>query len=172
MPEKRETVADLTMDAVSEAVMIGRDGDVKTARRRLLAVWQDVGVLGDPFYRCTIAHYLADLYESPAESLVWDIRALDAADALTEQRVQNHHASLRVDAFYPSLHLNLADDFRRLAAFQAASHHIVQATAHVSALPDDAYGDMIRTAIRDVTTAIAAHDTAPRPSHPGGAAAG
>ena len=57
---------------------------------------------------------MADLYEDPAQALAWDIRALDAVDALTDQRVQEHHAALQVARFYPSLHLNLADNYRRL----------------------------------------------------------
>ncbi|MGW8554845.1 DNA polymerase III subunit beta family protein [Streptomyces tubercidicus] len=49
----------------------------------------------------------------PAQALAWDARALDAADAATEQRVQEHHAGLHIADFYPSLHLNLADNYHR-----------------------------------------------------------
>ena len=124
-------------------------------------------MVGDPFHRCTLAHYLADLYEDPAESLVWDVRALDAADALTEQRAQQHHASLHVAGFYPTLHLNLADDFRRLGAFPAAAEQINEAEKHTSALPAEPYGDTIRTAIREMAQAIAGHDTTRRAFAPG-----
>ena len=55
----------------------------------------------------------ADLYPDAAVALIWDVRALDAAEALTDQWAQEHDASLQVAGFYPSLHLNynLADDF-------------------------------------------------------------
>lgn len=115
----------------------------------------------------TLAHYLADLYDDPAESLVWDVRALDAADALTDERAREHHESLRVAGFYPSLHLNLADDFRRLGSFRAATEHLDRAQDHLSALPDDPYGDTIRTAVHEMRRAITDRDTAQRASAPG-----
>ncbi|QFU85391.1 hypothetical protein [Amycolatopsis sp. YIM 10] len=155
-----------TMEAISAAVNLGREGDVVSARRDLLTVWQEIGAAGDPFHRCTLAHYLADLYDDPAESLVWDVRALDAADALTDERAQQHDASLQVAGFYPSLYLNLADNFRRLGAFRAAAEHIGHAEQHTSALPDGPYGDTIRTAIREVSQAITDRDTTRRASAP------
>ncbi|UGT45649.1 hypothetical protein LTV02_10240 [Nocardia yamanashiensis] len=158
---------DPTMEAIGAAVGIGRAGDVESARRDLLAIWEQIGVAGDPLHRCTLAHYLADLYEDPAESLVWDVRALDAADALTDDRAQQHHAGLQVAGFYPSLHLNLADNFRRLGAFHAAADHIDDAEQHTAALADGPYGDTIRTAIHEVKQAIANRDTARRASAPG-----
>lgn len=160
------TAADPTMTAITAAVTLGREGDLTGARAELLAIWGEVGVLGDPFHRCTLAHYLADLYADPAEALVWDVRALDAADALTDQRAQEHDASLQVAGFYPSLHLNIADNLRRLAAFDLAAEHVRKATARSGALPDGPYGDMIRTAIGGVRDAITARDTTPRSTSP------
>lgn len=164
-----ETTAtpDPTMQAISEAVIRGRAGDTESARRDLLAVWQQIGVAGDPFHRCTLAHYLADLYEDPANALIWDVRALDAADGLTDERAQEHHASLQVAGFYPSLYLNIADNLRRLSAFEAAAEHISNAKQHTSALSDDAYGNTIRTAIDEVHQAIGNRDTTRRASAPG-----
>ncbi|KLL96928.1 hypothetical protein NJ76_07690 [Rhodococcus sp. IITR03] len=158
---------DPTMDAISAAVLRGRDGDTESARRDLLSLWERIGAAGDAFHRCTLAHYLADLYDDPAESLVWNVRALDAADALTDGRAQRHHDTLRVAGFYPSLYLNLADDFRRLGSFRAAAEHLDRGQDHMSALPDDPYGDTIRTAVHEVRQAIADRDTAPRASAPG-----
>src|SRR5690606_13414523 len=122
---------------------------------------------GDVFHRCTLAHYLADLYDVPAESLVWDVRALDAAVVLTDERAREHHESLRVAGFYPNLHLNLADHLRRLGTLLAATEHLDRAQDPLSALPDDPYGDTIRTAVHEVRRAIADRDTAPRASAPG-----
>lgn len=160
---------DSTTEAIGKAVLLGREGDTESARRDLLAIWSQIGVAGDPFHRCILAHYLADLYESPAEALIWDVRALDAADALTDERAQQHHASLQVAGFYPSLHLNIADNLRRLGAFDSAAEHINNADQHVSALPGDAYGDTIRTAISEVRKAIENRDTERRASAPGAA---
>lgn len=161
--------SDSTMKAIGHAVTRGQEGDTDTARRTLLALWQQIGAVGDPFHRCTLAHYLADLYDNPAEALIWDVRALDAADALTDERTQLHDASLQVAGFYPSLHLNIADNLRRLAAFDTAAAHIRTADQRASALPDNAYGNLIRTAIREVQQAILNQDTARRASAPGAA---
>ncbi|GLY67311.1 hypothetical protein [Amycolatopsis taiwanensis] len=164
------TSSDPIMDAIGEAVTAGRAGDTTAARAQLLSLWASIGVNGDPLHRCTLAHYLADLYDDPAQALAWDVRALDAADALTDQRVQEHHAGLRIAGFYPSLHLNLADNYRRLGSFAAARTQITAARECSSALAQDPYGDLIRTAIDEVDEAIAKHDSTPRASAPGPAA--
>ncbi|TPQ21562.1 hypothetical protein [Streptomyces sporangiiformans] len=161
---------DPTMKAIGEAVTEGRAGDIASARHKLLGLWSAIGVTGDPLHRCSLAHYLADLYEDPAQALAWDVRALDAADAVTEQRVQEHHASLHIAGFYPSLHLNLADNYRRLGSFEAATEHINAATEQAPDLPQDPYGDLLRGAIQEVAEAIAGRDRTRRTSAPGSSA--
>ncbi|OZD01199.1 hypothetical protein CH275_21030 [Rhodococcus sp. 06-235-1A] len=165
------TAPDRTMDAISKAVTLGRSGDTAAARRELLALWQQIGAAGDPFHRCTLAHYLADLCETPAEALIWDTRALDAADTLSDERARRHHSSLSVAGLYPSLHLNIADNLRRSGAFDIAAEHLHLAEQHAAALTDDAYGVMIRTAITEVHEAARRHDTTRRPSAQGTVAA-
>lgn len=158
---------DPTMEAIGQAVTEGRTGDILSARHKLLNLWSAIGVIGDPLHRCSLAHYLADLYEDPAQALAWDVRALDAADAVTEQRVQEHDASLHIAGFYPSLHLNLADNYRRLGSFNAASEHINAANERAPSLAQDAYGASLRTALNEVAVAISRRNTAKRPSAPG-----
>jgi hypothetical protein len=152
------------MEAIGQAVIEGRTGNTISARQKLLDLWSAIGVIGDPLHRCSLAHYLADLYEDPAQALAWDVRALDAADAVTEQRVQEHHASLHIAGFYPSLHLNLADNYRRLGSFDAATEHINAAKEHAPNLRQDAYGAFLRTALDEVAEAISRRDTTKRPS--------
>ncbi len=164
------TSPDTTMEAIGQAVAEGRAGDIVSARQKLLALWSTIGVTGDPLHRCTLAHYLADLYQEPAQALAWDIRALDAADAVTEQRVQQHNACLHIAGFYPSLHLNLADNYRRLGSFDAATGHITAAKEHAPSLPRDGYGAFLRTALDEVAEAISRRDIAKRASAPGPAA--
>ncbi|PRX48265.1 hypothetical protein B0I33_10479 [Prauserella shujinwangii] len=161
------TSADPIMAAIGAAMAEGRAGNTAAARTRLLSLWEMIGVEGDPLHRCTLAHHLADLHDDAAEALAWDVRALDAATALTDRRVQEAGANLRVAGFAPSLHLNLADDYRRLGSFAAAREHIEAARERSPALPDDSYGDLIRRAIGEVADAIADRDTAPRASAPG-----
>lgn len=159
------TTTDTVMARITEAVTDFRAGATDPAREALLALWTEIGAAGDPLHRCSLAHYLADTYDDPAEALVWDVRALDAADALTDSRAQAYHDSLRVAGFYPSLHLNLADNFRRLGAFPAATRHLTAATTHLDDLPDDDYGTTIRTILTEVAAAVAAADTTRRPTH-------
>jgi hypothetical protein len=155
------------MEAIGQAVIEGRAGDIATARQKLLNIWSTIGATGDPLHRCSLAHYMADLCEDPAQALAWDIRALDAADSLTDQRVQEHHTALQVAGFYPSLHLNLADNYRRLGSFEAATEHINAAHEHAQNLPQDAYGAMLRTAIEQVAEAITQRNSTKRASAPG-----
>lgn len=155
-------MTDPTTTAILTAVGTGRDGDADAARSTLLDLWTTIGPAGDPFHRCTLAHYLADLYDDPAEALAWNIRALDAADALTDDRVRRHHDALRIAGFYPSLYLNLADDYRRLGSFRTAAEHLARARQHAPALGPDPYGDLIRGAIDGVGAAIERGDTSKR----------
>lgn len=160
--------ADPVMQRISEAVVAARSGvDVDGPRSALLALWTEITAGGDPLHRCTLAHYLADLYEDPARALIWDVRALDAADVLTDGRARDHHAGLSVAGFYPSLHLNLADNLRRLGSFAAAAEHLDAARDRSSALPDDDYGRLIRAAIDGVGEAVGRRSTEPRPTAPG-----
>ncbi|MFC8570490.1 hypothetical protein ACFUIW_32525 [Streptomyces sp. NPDC057245] len=166
-PTDTATATDPTMDAIARAVTEGRTGAAASARQKLLTLWATIGVTGDPLHRCTLAHHLADLYEDPAQALAWDVRALDAAGAVTEQRVQRHHAGLHIAGFYPSLHLNLADDYRRLGSFHAAAEHLTAAREHAPDLPHDAYGASLRTALDEVAEAVSRRDTTRRASAPG-----
>ncbi|WP_432139653.1 hypothetical protein [Streptomyces sp. bgisy154] len=161
---------DPTMQAIGHAIAEGRAGDTTSARQKLLSLWSVIGATGDPLHRCSLAHCLADLYDDPAQALAWDVRALDAADAVTDQRVQEHHAGLHIAGFYPSLHLNLADNYRRLGSFEAATEHINAARTHAPSLPQDPYGDLLRGAIQEVAEAIALRDRSRRASAPGSTA--
>ncbi|GAA3464929.1 hypothetical protein ACFFSW_22740 [Saccharothrix longispora] len=161
---------DPTMTEITAAVSLGHTGDTAAARTRLLELWHRIGPVGDPFHRCVLAHYAADLHDDPAEALVWDVRALDAAEVLTDDRVQRHHDGLRIAAFLPSLHLNLADGFRRLGSFAAAAEHVSAARRHEHTLGDDGYGTMIRRAVDEVAEAIDRRSTGKRASAPGPAA--
>ncbi|MEV5837058.1 hypothetical protein [Nocardia sp. NPDC052112] len=155
-----------TMAAIVQAVELGRTGSPELAREALLGIWAALGPQGDPLHRCTLAHYLADLYDDAAQSLCWDIRSLDAADSLTDERLHRHDANLDVRGFYPSLHLNLADNYRRLGSFDAAQREIEAAQGCVDALGNGGYGAMIRTAIAEVAEAIRTRTTARRTCAP------
>lgn len=156
---------DLTMEAIGAAVQQGHAGDVAGARRKLLALWREIGAGADPLHRCTLAHYLADLHDHAGEALAWDVRALDAADTLTDERAQRQHTALRVRGFYPSLHLNLADDYRRLGAFEAAGAQLDAAKNYVDELGQDAYGQGVLAGLTHVADAISTRSTERLPTH-------
>ncbi|MFC6089888.1 hypothetical protein [Saccharothrix lopnurensis] len=155
------------MTDIVAAVALAHAGDADAARARLHDLWDRIGPVGDALHRCTLAHHLADLYDDPAQALVWDVRALDAAAVLTDERARRHHESLSVAGFRPSLHLNLADGFRRLGSFEAAREHITAAREHEHALADDGYGVLIRRVLGEVAEAIDRRSTEKRASAPG-----
>jgi hypothetical protein len=157
---------DETLTRIAAAVERGRSGEPGPARAELIALWAEIGPTGDPFHRCTLAHYLADLEESAEAELGWDNRALAAATELTDERVQRHDATFRVQAFLPSLHLNLADVHRRLADQELARQHLTAARDLLHLLPEDAYGAMVRAGVDHVASALDAGSTARLDSHP------
>ena len=137
--------ADPVMARIAEAMALGQRGEREDARRLFAEIWADAGgEAGDPFHRCALAHSMADVQDDVREELLWDERALAAADALTDARVAEGGVPAGVAAFYPSLHLNLAECHRKLGHLGEARRHLERGRAAVGALPDDAYGRMIR----------------------------
>ncbi|MET9508313.1 hypothetical protein ABZX62_07505 [Streptomyces flavidovirens] len=144
---QQETSEDVTMTRIGQAIMLLHAGDREEARNRLGELWAEIGEDGDPFHRCTLAHYMADAQDDAGDELAWDLRALAAADGLTDERVARHDSSVAVRGFYPSLHLNLAADYLKLHRPEAARAHLGRARAASDALGDDGYGDGVRAAI-------------------------
>jgi hypothetical protein len=138
---------DPVMVRIGEAIELARAGHGDVARPRFAEIWNEIGPEGDPFHRCTLAHFAADVQPDVKAELMWDLRALAAADEVTDERAQRYHSSLSVAGFYPSLHLNLADVYRRLGEHEKAREHIGRAQAAVDVLTDDGYGRMIRQGI-------------------------
>ncbi|WP_030743654.1 tetratricopeptide repeat protein [Streptomyces sp. NRRL S-31] len=130
---------------IGQVVMLHHGGDREEARSRLLDLWAEVGEDGDPLHRCTLAHYLADTQDDPADELAWDLRALSAAEELSDGHAGGDPAS--VQGFLPSLHLNLAADYVKLGRAEAARSHLRRARSTAGSLADDGYGDGVRTAI-------------------------
>jgi thioredoxin-like negative regulator of GroEL len=145
--QQEQAAPDAMMTRIGQAVMLHHAGDREEARGRFLALWEEIGEDGDALHRCTLAHYMADTQDDPADELAWDLRALSAAEELTDSTVAEHHQSLAVRVFYPSLHLNLAADYVKLGRSEAAGAHLRRARGAVGALGEDSYGDGVRAAI-------------------------
>ncbi|GAA5076304.1 hypothetical protein HNP84_005085 [Thermocatellispora tengchongensis] len=146
------TTADETMKRIEDAMALQHAGETDGARQRFTEIWEEIAPDGDPFHRCVLAHYMADLQQDPRDELAWDLRALEAAASVTDERARQHHASLTIRGFYPSLHLNLAADYHRLGDSALARTHLAQARRHLDTLQDDGYGQAVRAAIQRLDT--------------------
>lgn len=148
MTERQEQAApDAVMTRIGQVVMLCHAGDREEARHRFLALWAEIGEDGDPLHRCTLAHYMADAQDDPCDELAWDLRALTAAEELSDDRLGRHQGAVAVRALYPSLHLNLAADYVRLGRTDAARTHVRKARRASHALGEDSYSDGVRAAI-------------------------
>lgn len=148
MAEPQQQVSgDAVMTRIGQVIMLLHGGDREEARSRFGRLWSEIGVSGDALHRCTVAHYMADTQDEAEDELLWDLRALAAADGLDDARVARHDTAVAVRGFYPSLHLNLAADYLKLRRGAAARDHLARARAATDALADDGYGNGIRAAI-------------------------
>ncbi|MFF3324812.1 hypothetical protein [Streptomyces sp. NPDC002889] len=147
MMEQQEASEDAVMTRIGQAIMLLHGGDREEARNRFAVLWSEIGESGDPLHRCTLAHYMADTQDDPGDELAWDLRALSAADGLSEERLARHQQAPAMRAFYPSLHLNLAADYVKLNRPETARVHLDLARTATGALTDDGYASGIRTAI-------------------------
>ena len=150
MTEAQETMAD-----IARAVERGRAGDPAGARAALELLWDRVGPTGDALHRCSIAHYVADVQESVEDELRWDQRALAAVTDPHDERMRG---------FLPTLHLNVADAYRRSGDARQAQHHLSEADGLAEGLPADDYGALIRGGIAKVRAALDAESRAPLPA--------
>ncbi|MCX4529043.1 MULTISPECIES: hypothetical protein [unclassified Streptomyces] len=185
MTEQREASEDAVMTRIGQAVILLHAGDREEARNRLGEIWAEIGVEGDALHRCTLAHYMADAQDDPADELAWDLRALTAADGLGpgdgpapaadgpgpavggpvpvgqrpapgEGPPARPEPHQAVRVFYPSLHLSLAADYVKLRRPEAARVHLARARAATGALADDGYGNGVRAAIARLERRLAA----------------
>ncbi|MEV6806991.1 hypothetical protein [Streptomyces sp. NPDC051132] len=165
MAERQEQAApDAVLTRIGQVVMLHHGGDREEARSRFLDLWAEIGEDGDPLHRCTLAHYLADTQDDPADELAWDLRALSAAGELTGGRAGGDPADVR--GFLSSLHLNLAADYAKLGRTEAAHSHLRRARAAAAALADDGYGEQVRSEISRLARRLG-EDGTPDPESPG-----
>ena len=143
------------LDRINQAVSLAFRGDRPGAREALEAIWDALGTADEPFARCVLAHYMADTQDAPEEELRWDLRALDAALRMTDAEVAEHQAGLTARGMLPSLHLNLAEAYRKCSEFEAARKHIALALKDLDALPADGYGQMIRGGVERLAATLA-----------------
>lgn len=144
-------ITDPTLIRVGQAVRLNHQGDREAARLQFARLWEEIGgERGDPLHRCTLAHAMADAQDDVGAELLWDQRALAAADQLTDARMAEAGVGLPAAGLYPSLHLNLSECYRKLGDIDRARAHLRQARDTIDALGDDEYGRMIKKGMAEI----------------------
>jgi tetratricopeptide (TPR) repeat protein len=138
--------SDLTLARIGEGVVLHHQQGQREAARDLFArIWDDIGgEQGEPLHVCVLAHSMADVQDDVSEELLWDLRALAAADRISDEDVAQAGVPLPVAGLYPSLHLNLSDCYRKLGDLDRAREHLDHARAKIDVLGDDEYGRLIK----------------------------
>lgn len=145
-------ITDPTITRIGEGVELHHHRGQREAARDLFAqIWDDIGgEQGDPLHVCVLAHAMADVQDDVRQELVWDLRALAAADLITDERAAQAGVTLSVAGLYPSLHLNVGDCYRKLGDLDRAREHLQQARDAIGALGDDEYGQLIRDGLEQL----------------------
>lgn len=91
------------------------------------------------------AHYFARQQKNGIEKLKWDELALDLAISINDKKIQ---------ALYPSLHLNIGQCFEDLGNYPKAKEHYELASKYVSFLDNDGYGNFISRGISEAIKRI------------------
>lgn len=150
---------DLIMQRMGEGIELSQSGNRVTARRLFAQVWDEIGgERGDPFHRCALAHWMADVQDDVQDELMWDLRALEAADLVSDERAVAAGVTSPVAGFYPSLHLNLGECYRKLGDYEQARQHLAAGQGALDILPGDGYGRMISGGLRRLAERLSERD--------------
>jgi hypothetical protein len=142
--EQQEAYQDAVTTRIGQTAILLHAGDRQEARSRFGALWEEIGPAGDARHRCLLAHYMADAQDDPGDELLWDLRALAAAD---DADTCGGAGAAELRGFHPSLHLSLATVYAKLGRREAARGHLRRARALCGALADDGYGKAVRAAV-------------------------
>jgi hypothetical protein len=134
-------------ERIRAAVRQRESGDLAGARASLGALLQ-LAEASSAFDWLFFAHSYADVQVELTEELHWDLTALEALTGLTEGEAVAEGVPGGKAGLLPSLHLNLADVYRRLGDEAQAQHHYEEGAKHLDALDQEAYGLSIREAFR------------------------
>ena len=120
----------------AEGMSLELKGNKEEAHALFQLAWE---MASTPFEAFIAAHYLARNQSDHRENLKWNLEALKQADAVAESTMQ---------AYYPSLYLNIARSYENLENTGEASHYYQLASEKSGVLPAGSYGDVIRSGIR------------------------
>jgi hypothetical protein len=145
---------DSIMADITDAMALLQTGDRSGARHRFAEIWSRMQPIPDPLQECVLSHYMADLQDEIDMELMWDSRALNAALRATDDDAKNHHPSLSIKDFFPSLHLNLADDYLRTGDFDSAKRHLQDGLSVLSVLTDSPYVTTIHSGFERIAARL------------------
>jgi hypothetical protein len=134
----------LIMREIQAAIATLQGGNRTEARAEFARIWARIEHDPQPLDECTLAHFMADVQDDLQSELAWDKRALAAAMRCNDADAKDHHESLSIAAFMPSLHLNLGDVYRRLGDKAACQRHLAAGLVACADLPDTPYANLIR----------------------------
>jgi len=144
-------ITDPTLIRIGEVVQLSHQGQREAAHQQFAEIWEEIGgEQGEPLYRCTLAHAIADVQVDVRDELLWDQRALAAAELITDERARQAGVALPVAGLYPSLHLNMSECYRKLGDLARAREHLQLARDTIGVLGDDEYGRLIRHGLQQV----------------------
>jgi hypothetical protein len=94
--------------------------DRAAGRQALTELWDAIDP-GDTAARCILPHYLADAQDDLGDEIAWDEVSLAESAKISDDDLRAIHPAMHVAGFMSSLHLNLADGYRRLGRFMRAA---------------------------------------------------
>ena len=112
-------------------------GDFAKAHEIFQQAWDNAT---NDFEAFTAAHYLARNQKDPADSLSWNIKALDHANSIEDDDMKMH---------FPSLYLNVARSYEVLGNLNKAGDYYRLAADNATDLADSKYASMIRSGIAE-----------------------
>jgi tetratricopeptide (TPR) repeat protein len=121
----------------AEGIAAERAGRVAEAAALYQQAWQ---AQTNDYEACIVAHYVAHVQSTPQESLHWNQEALRHADAADRDKVQ---------AFYPSLYLNVGKAHEDLGSAAEAKRSYELAADRAANLPAGKLTDMVRRGVAE-----------------------
>ncbi len=112
------------------------DDELEEAAETFQQAW---AIASDDFERCIASHYLARHQPTPELSLEWNLRCLQLAEAVADERVEG---------FFPSLYLNLGKSHEDLGQRDLALEFYRRAQMAVRSIPESPYRTMLAGGIK------------------------
>lgn len=141
------------MFEIGRGIGLAQSGDRDGARALFAALWTDLDE-HDHLHRCAVAHSMADVQDAPRDALAWDLRALEAAESVTDADTARAGISGGRRALFPSLHLNLADLYVKLDEPDRARAHVARGFEVLEDLDANGYLDTIRSALERIAATL------------------